>query len=220
VSGGERRHSGHTDSATQPTATGVDFVRSPSSLQWSSLYNRLTASRQRRLGGFLFTLDALKELYRHMAWADSKVWTAADATPTAGTDSKIHGLLFHLHNVQWGFLKVWQGFELKMPKPDEFPELASLRDWSRSYSAEVRDFLDGLEPAKLEEALRMPWVGYFEKRLGLTAADPTVGETLFQVTSHSTYHRGQVNARLRELGGEPPLVDFIAWIWMGKPDAS
>jgi uncharacterized damage-inducible protein DinB len=37
--------------------------------------------------------------------------------------------------------------------------------------------------------------------------------------SHTAYHRGQVNTRLRELGGDPPLVDFIAWIWMGKPGA-
>jgi hypothetical protein len=27
-----------------------------------------------------------------------------------------------------------------------------------------------------------------------------------------------VNARLREMGGELPLVDFIAWVWFGKPD--
>jgi uncharacterized damage-inducible protein DinB len=36
---------------------------------------------------------------------------------------------------------------------------------------------------------------------------------------HSTYHRGQVNARLRELGIEPPLTDYIAWIWFGRPEA-
>jgi hypothetical protein len=31
------------------------------------------------------------------------------------------------------------------------------------------------------------------------------------------YHRGQVATRLRERGGEPPLTDFIAWIWMHRP---
>jgi uncharacterized damage-inducible protein DinB len=46
---------------------------------------------------------------------------------------------------------------------------------------------------------------------------PTLAETMLQVASHSTYHRGQVNARLRELAGEPPLVDYIAWIWFGRP---
>jgi uncharacterized damage-inducible protein DinB len=65
----------------------------------------------------------------------------------------------------------------------------------------------------------MPWIAEFEQRSGRRFDKPTLAETIFQVTSHSTYHRGQVNARLRELGGEPPLVDFIAWVWFGKPTA-
>jgi len=39
------------------------------------------------------------------------------------------------------------------------------------------------------------------------------------VALHSLYHRGQVNARLREVGGTPPLVDYIAWLWFGRPAA-
>ena len=25
--------------------------------------------------------------------------------------------------------------------------------------------------------------------------------------------------RLREVGGTPPLVDYIAWVWFSRPDA-
>ena len=42
---------------------------------------------------------------------------------------------------------------------------------------------------------------------------PTSAETAPHVAMHTTHHRGQVNARLRELGAEPPLVDYIAWLW-------
>jgi uncharacterized damage-inducible protein DinB len=45
-----------------------------------------------------------------------------------------------------------------------------------------------------------------------------MAETARQVAMHSMHHRGQVNARLRELGAEPPLVDYIAWIWRGRPE--
>ena len=45
----------------------------------------------------------------------------------------------------------------------------------------------------------------------------TMGETLLQVVNHSTYHRGQINSRLREVGGTPPMTDFIAWVGLGKP---
>ena len=30
---------------------------------------------------------------------------------------------------------------------------------------------------------------------------------------------GQVMTRLRELGGAPPLVDYVIWVWSGSPVA-
>jgi uncharacterized damage-inducible protein DinB len=44
-----------------------------------------------------------------------------------------------------------------------------------------------------------------------------VAECLLQLALHSAHHRGQVAAWLREAGGEPPLTDFIAWVWMRRP---
>lgn len=64
--------------------------------------------------------------------------------------------------------------------------------------------------------VRFPWADQLVARFG--AAQPaTLSESVLQVALHSTYHRGQINARLRELGGDPPLVDFIVWIWRGRP---
>jgi len=42
---------------------------------------------------------------------------------------------------------------------------------------------------------------------------------MLQVPLHSQYHRGQINARLRAVGGEPPRVDYIVWVWLGRPGA-
>jgi len=39
------------------------------------------------------------------------------------------------------------------------------------------------------------------------------------VALHSSYHRGQVVRRLRELAVEAPLSDFLAWIWLDRPEA-
>jgi uncharacterized damage-inducible protein DinB len=167
----------------------------------------------------LFSLETLKELFRHMEWADRTVWTAVDVASGARNDAKIHGLLFHLHLVQRAFLEVWEGRPLDLPKPARFLDLQSLRRWSDAYYGEAASYLGRLEAGALDQPLRMPWVAEFERQMGQAFSSPTLGETLFQVTSHSTYHRGQVNARLRELGGVPPLVDFIAWVWMGKPPA-
>jgi uncharacterized damage-inducible protein DinB len=35
---------------------------------------------------------------------------------------------------------------------------------------------------------------------------------LRQVVNHSTYHRGQVAAKLKRLGVEPPMTDLIRWV--------
>src|SRR5688572_31310666 len=62
------------------------------------LYTTLFRSVKRRRaeaaahmkGGFegmpTFTLDALRELFRHMEWADASVWRALLAHPPAGQD--------------------------------------------------------------------------------------------------------------------------------------
>lgn len=80
-------------------------------------------------------------------------------------------------------------------------------------------FLDTVSREDLDRGVVMPWVARFEASLGTTFNTPSLAETMFQVTIHATYHRSQVSVRLRELGGTPPLIDFIAWIWTGKPEA-
>jgi uncharacterized damage-inducible protein DinB len=164
------------------------------------------------------TIDLLRQLIRHMEWADAEVWKAVLANEAARTDERLRNLLTHLHIVQRLFLILWT----KQPfdpggKPPEFPSLSDLRAWATTYYPEANRFLEGLDESRLSEEVFMPWVKTLETQVGRPLSMPTLGETIQQVSSHSTYHRGQVNARLRDVGGEPPLVDYIAWIWFGRP---
>lgn len=165
----------------------------------------------------MFSIEALQDLCDWMEWADGAVWRATLAQPATEEDAKIRGLLLHIHVVQRAFLAVWTDGPLTFPEPDEFPSLGGIRDWARPHYAEVRRFLASLDAAALVRPVTMPWIEEYQAREGRTFGTPTLSETIFQVVSHSTYHRGQVNVRLRELGGEPPLVDYIAWIWFGRP---
>jgi uncharacterized damage-inducible protein DinB len=165
----------------------------------------------------VLTLPSLLDLYRHMEWADATVHRAARAADGPSPDALLHGLLHHLHFVQRAFLSVWTGGGFPEGKPIDHPTLAALADWARPYYAGADRFLSALPPERLAHPVRMPWIAEFEQHLGRTLETPTLAETAFQVTSHSTYHRGQVNRRLRELGVEPPLVDYIAWVWFGRP---
>jgi uncharacterized damage-inducible protein DinB len=45
----------------------------------------------------------------------------------------------------------------------------------------------------------------------------SVEHALTQAAMHSHYHRGQNATRLRELGGQPPPTDFIAWLRRSQP---
>ena len=58
-----------------------------------------------------------------------------------------------------------------------------------------------------------------KQRFGDPRGNVTLGDTALQVVAHTTHHRGQVMTRLRELGGEPPLVDYVIRVWSGSPAA-
>lgn len=166
-----------------------------------------------------FSAEVLRELFSHTEWADATVWRAVLAHGPAGQDTVLRGWLVHIHMVQRAFLNVWRNEPVVFREPSDFPDLSSIQEWGRSYYVEARQYLETVDPSTLERILEMPWVRQFEQQAGRTFEMPTFAETMFQVTSHSTHHRGQVNARLRAIGGEPPLVDYIAWVWFGKPAA-
>ena len=162
-------------------------------------------------------LVALGELLRHMEWADSRIWEAVLAHAEAGKSDEFRERLQHIHFVQLAFLKVWRNEPLDPSRAPSFDDHRSLLNWARTYYPEASAYVGGLSEKDLERPVRMPWIEMFEKRMGQRAEDPTLCETVFQVAMHSTHHRGQVSTRLRQLGGEPPLLDFIVWVWLGKP---
>ena len=96
----------------------------------------------------------------------------------------------------------------------------ALAAWGRAYHADVHGFLAALEPSQLDAPVTLPWASRADALISQAPTDPTMAETVMQVALHSTYHRGQINARIRELGVDPPLTDFIAWVWAGKPQPS
>lgn len=163
-------------------------------------------------------IETLRELFRHMEWADAKVWAAVLAHKEAAEDDSLKERLCHIHMVQRGFLKVWRGAEVRPVGGKSFPDLRAVMAWARDNYAEFNEYTSGLDGMDIERPIVMPWIEMFEARLGRKADSPSFHETLLQVAMHSAYHRGQVSTRVRELGGEPPLTDFIAWVWSGKPE--
>jgi uncharacterized damage-inducible protein DinB len=161
-------------------------------------------------------LTDCRMLFAHAQWADALAWKAVLGAGIE--DAELREKLHHLHLVQWGYLRIWQGAWRVPPALETFPSLDTVRDWARETHREVASFLETVPPERVGEEVAIPWVDYLVERYGM-ARPSTWSETVLQVAMHSTYHRGQVARRLRELGAEPALTDLIAWIWAGRPEA-
>jgi len=158
-------------------------------------------------------MKLIDELYRAMEWSDARMWAAVRAVNAESLREKI----YHLHMVQHAFLSVWRGTPERPPQLESFPDTLSIEQWARGYYAEARAFIAALDDAAMSRPIVLPWAA----RIMQIAEPgvPTLEQTLMQVLLHSTHHRGQIVTRIRDLGGHPPLTDYIAWIWLGKPAA-
>jgi uncharacterized damage-inducible protein DinB len=161
----------------------------------------------------------LHHLYLHMEWADASVWSAVFKSEPARADQKLRDYFYHLHLVQHAWLRAWRSDAPDTSFPT-FEDATSVRSWGRSYYDEIFAQLDSLTDEAITKPMQLPWAELVEKQLGRAPAPITIAETMQQIPLHSLYHRGQINARLREVGGEPPTVDYIVWIWLEKPRAN
>jgi uncharacterized damage-inducible protein DinB len=156
----------------------------------------------------------LHDLYGHQAWADAEHWRAIDALPAARSDEAIRTRLHHIHLVQRMFR--WMVGDRATPPSvtasANFATLGELKTYGRDYHQEIAGFLDTIPAARFDERIAMPWAPEGSQLV-------TVAEALTQCAMHSQWHRGQNATRLRELGAEPPTVDFIVWLWKGRPAA-
>ena len=161
-------------------------------------------------------LAECKALLGHAEWADALVWQPVLAL--GREDAELREKLHHLHAVQWGYLHIWRSEMTKPPELAAFATSEAIQAWAREYYRELLGYLLTVHDADLRRDVRFPWADHLVRRFG-RAEPATWAETVVQVAMHSGHHRGQVVRRLRELGTEPPLTDYIAWIWMKRPGA-
>jgi uncharacterized damage-inducible protein DinB len=163
--------------------------------------------------------EPAENLLNHMIWADVEVWKKVLNFAATENDERIKKLLYHLHQVQYAFYFLWNELPMEIPKSEEFSELKSIAKWGFDYQQKLDEFRQSKKADEKEKLIDIPWSKFMERRIGTKVVPATLEETMQQVALHSTYHRGQINARFRELGGDPSMVDFIAWVWLGKPKA-
>ncbi|MBX3281392.1 MAG: DinB family protein [Acidobacteria bacterium] len=157
------------------------------------------------------SIEILTDLFSQMAWADAVMWKAVRTFHGAAEDKWLCGWLHHIHLCQHAWLNIWKG-EPVDANAGETLDLAGLSEWAREYHDAVGSYLAALDETDLLRKVVVP-------QTDDTFRQPHLWESFVQITTHSTYHRGQVSARLREIGGVPAQTDFILWVGLGKPGA-
>jgi uncharacterized damage-inducible protein DinB len=155
----------------------------------------------------------LDELFGHQEWADAAHWRAIEAHPPAVEDKALRERLLHIHLVQHAFL--WatgpRTAQFEVKKLEDFKSASEIKAYARQGLADLGALLKTLAPEQMDEVIEIPWFrppAKISRRHAVT-----------QAAMHSHYHRGQNATRLRELGGVPPMTDFIVWLKEGKPAA-
>jgi len=168
----------------------------------------------------MHSISLFKEILDHMNWADAKIWECILAIPAANSDERLKKVLHHYHITQYAFYHIWRDLPLEFPEISEFKNLRDMAVWASRYPALLKAYIAEITEQDLASVIRIPWSKRLEKITGKKVEESDLAQTLLQVALHSSHHRGQVSSRIRELKNEPPIVDFIAWIWLGKPSAS
>ncbi len=158
-------------------------------------------------------IETLKDLYHHQAWADAELWRAVVAHPQALEDIIIKERFYHFHLAQDAFLRIVQKQPLEFKKIDEYPTMNDLYEYAKANHFVALQFMQTISEDFLADRVLIPWLK--EPRLIVTK-----GQALLQGAMHSHAHRAQNSARLKKLGGKPPLLDYIAWLWKEKPEPS
>ena len=155
----------------------------------------------------------IQMLFDYNRWANALILdTVARLTPEQLTEDlatshrSVHATLTHILAAEWIWLMRCRGVSPKaLLDPNDFPDLDSLkRRW-----AEVEQAQQGLIDEMTDERLDS-LIAYTNTR-GEQWEYP-LGQIMQHVFNHSTYHRGQITAMLRQLGAEVVMTDFLVYM--------
>jgi len=143
-------------------------------------------------------IDWFQELLEFDRWANARVMDYMETLPEPSEQAQ--KLMAHIMIAR----EAWLNRCLQRPfsPADSFPlyPLTECRRLNEDIFKRWSDFLSG--------------AGDLSKRITYTTFDgkpyeSSLSDILNHVVNHGTYHRGQIAAKVRELGGKPVSTDYI-----------
>jgi uncharacterized damage-inducible protein DinB len=156
--------------------------------------------------------DALRRLFEYTSWADHRVLRAAarlsvdDFRADRGAShGGVRGTLVHTLGAQWIWLERFKGVSPTQGWDEgEFPDIVALSERWRAIEAHRDAWFRGLRLEAVSKRIT------YRSLKGDPFSAP-LWQLVQHVVNHSTFHRGQVVAMLRQLGLTPPATDMVLW---------
>ena len=149
-------------------------------------------------------IPMFQSLWAHLTWADKAIVKTACTHENA--DEETRKLLHHTVTVEHFFLSLFQGRPFDMQRFRQTPP--NLEEIERLFGEAHTDgavYVARLDEAELARTIEFPVPAFKDFH-------PPVRDALMQVIMHGEHHRAQCAVRLRALGANPPVTDYIAWV--------
>jgi uncharacterized damage-inducible protein DinB len=165
------------------------------------------------------TRDDARLLIEYNRWANQRVCRGAGELSSSefvremgGSYGSVRTTLVHMLWAEWLWLQRWQRLSPKERfAPEDFATQQAIDTrWAEIYRQQC-SVLSALTERLLAERVS------YENFQGETWTYSRA-HMLQHVVNHSTHHRGQVVAYLRQLGRIPSITDFLVYLDEGAPE--
>ena len=151
-------------------------------------------------------------IFQYNEWANRRILEAAEGisndewtTPNQLGWGDLRGILVHIVTAEIGWRNRLSGQgELERPAPADFADVAALRARYESEAALLRDYINGLSDAAVNDVVT------FER--GGRTFGSTLWHFLLHLANHGTQHRSECAALLTDLGRSPGDMDFTLFL--------
>lgn len=155
------------------------------------------------------SLQHFRRLFEYEKWCAPRVRTSLESIPAAAhaDDRYPRALMLVGHIAAAQLLWLWRIAGGTAPTTP-FPDVSTLEHTFSLLGEGIAAWQDYLSRCP-EETLSQ--VVHYRTTTGVTYEN-TVEEILTHVLLHGAYHRGQIALLVRQLGGQPAVTDYIAWV--------
>ena len=161
----------------------------------------------------MVNLESARTFLRYSDWGNQQLLKEAGRLndgqldqPMAMGRGTLRSQLLHIWAGESVWLQRWQGrTETPWPNEGEKAPVAAIAQRFETVYAERNRFLGPLTDAHLANVIT-----YRDSKGSLFKA--TLADMITQAIAHSAHHRAQVVNMIRQVGGQPPELDYMMWV--------